>query len=1105
MKKSLLFTILAAAFAVLLFVGGSHETVQAEGEHTHCVCGTGTLTAGDHTMHDNTQVWQEWTSTTTLPTYGDCTVEGYNYFYLKNNVTFNSTTKSWYVGTDGSNPRVADMGNKKIVICFNGKTITTTASGYRIMTAYAGQSNGADYWTANIDITFTDCQGTGEMKPIADATYSYGTRGVLFWLSGTKTKLTIYGGTFSGNGSSLRGSGHLIYAVSDSVLNLYGGTITGGKGVSFTETNGTIRYPQGGCIYSEGTVNIYGGTVSNGMVNNSLTDKPGQKGGGNIYCSGTLNISGGTITGGEVKSSSQSDHLGGNIYANLINMTGGTVSNGVVRETSAGGNGGNVYCYGTFRLSGGTITGGYAKTNGGNIRINKTFIMTGGTIENSANGENLFINIVATGEMSGGVIRNAASNSFNVAMNGYAKYKNGIFTLKDGTIIRDTEHPGRNIYVNGSFYMQGGTVSGGSRLGNDTADTGRNYVGGNIYVNAAASRELPSGVTDETDYRPLLKITGGTISGGQAERGGNIFIGNGKHTIKNAVITGGIAKNDSASAAAHPRGGNIYMEYGTLSIEDSTISEGQALDTASKKYACGGNIFANSGATSVSLSGSTVVEDGVVNGGTAWAAGGNLALYCNATIGSGVQVLNGSSTQDGGNVYLTTSGRTFTIDGVTVTGGTASTGGNFSLDSGVKVTVTNSTVSGGTATAKGGNFLVKGTNYGAELTLGSGTNITGGTAPTGGSIYMQISVSSTVPSDARGPKVTVNGAVIDGGRATSGSGGNIYVGGNASAPGKLIIESGTITNGRATNKGGNIVVFYTNSTVTMSGGTISNGTAEGTGVGNSGGNVHMGDTNVSFTMTGGTVTGGKVISHGSTSSAWGIGGNFHVDSKTTLNVSGGTISDGYVKNADRNSGNGYNISVNGTLNVSGTAFIGGKGQVSDSDKTLGNNVATQAATGKIYISGGTVGTGEESTQVVVKDSLIEMTGGTAAALSCYKGLITVSGGRVSGYLGCSGSVAADTSIQVTGGYIQSVYYPTPANCTAELSGGFYAVEPPTSLVKEGLMKIPGTYSNPDTTDTTVYKFEIAEGVVIEATSRVKLGDMPVAAVTGGGPVKKNGS
>ena len=227
--------------------------------------------------------------------------------------------------------------------------------------------------------------------------------------------------------------------------------------------------------------------------------------------------------------------------------------------------------------------------------------------------------------------------------------------------------------------------------------------------------------------------------------------------------------------------------------------------------------------------------------------------------------------------------------------------------------------------AAGGNVFI---SKDAAFTMTGGTIRNGHTvtnAPTssitvkdqyGGNVYV-----------AGGGKFTLEGGTVSGGVSTV-SGGNIYVYGTAD------LKGGTVTGGDADSNGGNVMIG-SKGTVNLSGATLSSGEA-----GDRGGNLYMAATNCKFTMTAGTVTGGKstnnggnlllnngeaVISGGTVTggNAGGNGGNISVNAGANsesnwLKLTGGTVSDGTAAKS------GGNIYVSGTLILGDAAIAGGE-------------------------------------------------------------------------------------------------------------------------------------------------------------------------------------
>lgn len=344
-------------------------------EHVHCVCGTGDLTAGNHTC-DKSQVWTPVDSLDAIASDG--------FYYLTQSVTLTGT---WECNYD-------------VTLCLNGNDIV-------------GKMNDRDI-TVNRDkpFTLTDCHTdagkiTHEVNYSKNGVSNYGT-------------FYMYNGNISGNTSGVDGGG--VY--NGSIFNLYGGSISGNK----TDTCG-------GGVANYKTFHMYGGTISGnnasvdggGIYNNSyatfemkgsavISGNTANDGGGvfNYYHVDMYDISSirdnTAVTGGGVCNTGSSNtadfcmhdnssitgntattHYGGGVYtcAGSFSME----NNASITGNSApDGSGGGVYHSGTyFEMNGGSITGNTAGLAcGGGISVNSAnsvelkgkVTITGNTAEN---------------------------------------------------------------------------------------------------------------------------------------------------------------------------------------------------------------------------------------------------------------------------------------------------------------------------------------------------------------------------------------------------------------------------------------------------------------------------------------------------------------------------------------------------------------------------------------------------------------------------------------------------------------------------------------------------------------------------------------------------
>ena len=338
-----------------------------------------------------------------------------------------------------------------------------------------------------------------------------GTGRVVSARTGGKVNITDCRGSGEILAANCSGAGGAVYLDKDanSEFSLYGGIIRSTQAIA----------QNGGLIYSDGgKINIHGGVLRDGQViNNGTTAKYG----GNIRTAGVLNITGGIIEGG----------------------------------TTGGENGGNIYMSAgsTLNISGGIIRNGEATKRGKNIYVDSSSSkitkvnISGGLIEFDSSleatglGGNIYANIYAQLNISGGTIRGGKSGS------------------------------GGNIYLNPKtkLTMTGGTIEGGYASGNDG--------GGNVRINASAE----------------MVLSGGTITGGEAKNsGGNIYLGYNaayEDSYGSAYATATICGGRVTTGTAGGSGDNIYS-VGTLHVD----LKGQNLDGV---YATEGQFFCWDSAT----------------------------------------------------------------------------------------------------------------------------------------------------------------------------------------------------------------------------------------------------------------------------------------------------------------------------------------------------------------------------------------------------------------------------------------------------------------------------------------------------------------------------
>jgi len=230
-----------------LFVG------VAEGPGT-CICGRSVVTSGDNSACIGTcdGVWHSWTPTITLPTKS-------GYYYLVKDIEAEDTA---IIGS-----------NMNINLDLHGHSITNKNE-KRLITI----SSGTSLKTTNTKLNLTDHVGEGSMY----LTKTPNGGGGIVLLQGAGNEVSIYGGNYDASAVNCTANGVAVCITgsSASVLHVYDGAIIGGT------TSGN-----GGAVYVANTniLDMKGGSISGGKA--AL--------GGNVYMEGSMKLSGGaTISGG---------------------------------------------------------------------------------------------------------------------------------------------------------------------------------------------------------------------------------------------------------------------------------------------------------------------------------------------------------------------------------------------------------------------------------------------------------------------------------------------------------------------------------------------------------------------------------------------------------------------------------------------------------------------------------------------------------------------------------------------------------------------------------------------------------------------------------------
>ena len=498
----------------------------------------------------------------------------------------------------------------------------------------------------------------------------------------------------------------------------------------------------------------YGGNVvmHNGILDNS--HNTGSKAGMTVYASRrtynevegipTFTMYGGLNKGAET-SSYGAAICGGK--KSEINIHGGIVEGG----RSTGSVGGNIYVGGKFYMDGGIVRNGYAASSGGNMYVESasdcaasavitgTAQVLGGTTGDAEaqkdwgragniclTGKGASLTVDGNAVISGGKAIRSGSNKGGNGGNIQAN-SNTIITMKGGTITSGSAaFSGGNIYTTGKLTMSGGKIQDGTAI----------RFGGNIYAYNGTE----------------VTISGGTISGGKSNRGGNLVL---EANAESATLTmtGGsiIGGETSKYGTTEGRGGSIWAYSNksdagkiTFLLNGGTISGGKSIGPGGNIYIAGENK-----ADSLTIDGATIEK------GEAGTNGGNIYTVSvkNIVMKSGT-IADGTAATNVGNLYLT-SNSVMTMTGGTIKGGKAATdaNANLSIYTG-EATITGGTIEGGfllrnASTAKlnlSGDVIIKGEAGKPSLTLGDSSSTTLSCVVNVGAMTEGAQVYITIPS-----------------------------------------------------------------------------------------------------------------------------------------------------------------------------------------------------------------------------------------------------------------------------------------------------------------------------------------------------------------------
>ena len=601
---------------------------------------------------------------------------------------------------------------------------------------------------------------------------------------------------------------------------------------------------------------------------------------------------------------------------------------------------------------------------------NSTFNQYGGILDasnlttNKVNGAAVYLN-AGTYNMYGGEIKGGTVTGNGGGGAVYIK-KDATFNMYGGTVSGGTAPNGGNIYSSGTINIQGNaTISGG------TTTTGN---GGNIYVASGA-----------------VNMSGGKIVGGHAYNvGGNIIaFGGAKLNISGGQIYGGSVNGSTKNTMYGHNCANVQIYNGTVNMSGGTVS-GIFVRASTASLTLSGNAVINtytdkaSGQTSVGLylGGTPVTIDdskGAFTGSVAVSTAGYVTNETKETyVDSFTSLVEGmNSSYHDGKVLI---GRS-----MCVCGGKAVGVGDHECED-----VLWNPLSDVNQLPKKGNYFLT-----DDLTL---------TAQAyhnqAGALNIDLN-GHNITFDAKKAADRVFHVQTDGTNATTVSLTDSVGGGKVMITGDMVSNQdigslvwtykpnssfnqygGILDASNLTATVGGVAVYLNAGTYNMYGGEIKGGTVTATG----GGAVYI-KKGATFNMYGGTVSGGQATG--------GYGGNFRVEG--TLNVAGGTITDGYSKN------NGGNIYVANDGSNPSKVIVSGGEITNGCSGSVGGNIWAQSSatlevsgTGKIY--GGYLGTKESRdythrrANVGVYGAVANLSGGTVSGLDASSGaILTLSG------------------------------------------------------------------------------------------------------------------
>ena len=891
--------------------GYAGEAIYADNRLTvgyyRCICGSQT-----HADWCNGEalLWKAWTENATLPVSDEC-------FYLTKDVKLTN--------------QCVIRENQRVTLDLCGYTVY----GRNELRIFATWGEGA-----YLGIVDSSQAQTGTLVARGEKMDQGGCLWIRF---GT---VELFGGTLDASGATTVKNGAAVLLKDVATFNMYGGTIKGGTSQAIKDNTGKPINGSGGNLYVEGTFNMYGGTICDGKAVGLYEGNGCLMGlGGNLYVTktGTAQLMGGTLKDGRSSSG------GGNIYmAGLVHVgegmqiLGGTADGPV----KSGGNI-NINASGKLYIDGGLVSGGTATNLGGVICCNGQVFISAGNVSGGTAGSATSHTIV--------VLKNASLTLSGGTVDGAIRQAAGAeVILKENPVVTGTgisSADGVFLTIEGQLGEHAQVAIPMDKLNCYFAKTS---IPGNTagFVAAEGYEILFDAAKNQLFYKATVFASNHAHEGDAEDvrwiewdgsafmDGGHYYLPEGGLELEGRATVNGIrvtlCLNGQTLTGKTANRTFFILNGGELTICDCSAHETGKVVAQGVNKENGGNIMIGSKST-LNLQGGTIMGGSVKEG----MFGGNVNIVGNAA-GNGVlnmtggRITGGNADENaGGNVYITgtlnmSGGQ---IDGLVVAANTGLSKIHISGSAKITGNATNLYLPAGKLINVEG--ILENAKIGITLANGTGVFTRNTDAQ---------NVSAFEP-DNKNYKIRYNGTAIElsSGDAedetpkhtheddsqsvcwTEWDGAAFVDGGHYYLP-----EGGLELEGRATVNGIRV-------TLCLNGQTLTGKTANRTFFILNGGELTICDCSAHET--------GKVVAQGVNKEN---GGNIMIGSKSTLNLQGGTIMGGSVKEGMF----GGNINIvgnaagNGVLNMTGGRITGG-----NADENAGGNVYIS---GTLNMSGGQI-------------------------------------------------------------------------------------------------------------------------------------------------------